>query len=148
MNIRAPKDFWSGLFFIAVGMFFIIVARGYRIGDMHRLGPGMFPVLIASLMALLGVVLAGRSLVIDGDPVARLHGRSVGIGLLSVVVFGIALRPLGLVPSIIMLVLVSSFAGKDVRIIPTLILAFVLALLSVVVFVWIVGMEVPLWPEW
>ncbi|MDB5534809.1 MAG: hypothetical protein JWO28_3124, partial [Hyphomicrobiales bacterium] len=23
-----------------------------------------------------------------------------------------------------------------------------LALLSVVVFVWIVGMEVPLWPEW
>ncbi|MDF2114325.1 tripartite tricarboxylate transporter TctB family protein [Roseiarcaceae bacterium H3SJ34-1] len=148
MNIRAPKDFWSGLFFTAVGMFFVAVASGYRLGDMHRLGPGMFPVLVGSLMALLGFFLAGRSLVMDGEPVARLHRRSVGIGLLSVVAFGIALRPLGLVPSIVILVLVSSFAGKDVRIIETIVLALVLALLSVVVFVWVVGMEVPLWPEW
>jgi len=148
MNIRAPKDFWSGLFFIAVGTFFIVVASGYRIGDMHRLGPGMFPILTGSLMALLGVVLAGRSLVIDGEPVARLHGRPIGIGLLGIVVFGLLLRPAGLVLSIIALVCVSALAGKQFKAVETLILAVILAGLSVVVFVWIVGMELPLWPEW
>jgi hypothetical protein len=148
MNIRAPKDFWSGLIFVVVGLSFVAMAGGYRIGDMHRLGPGMFPMLVGGLMAALGLVLAGRAFAIDGEPIARFQARPIGVGLLGIMVFGLLLRPFGLVLAIVALVCVSALAGKQFKAIETLILAIVLAGLSVVVFVWIVGMPLPLWPEW
>jgi hypothetical protein len=146
MRIRAPKDFWSGVIFIAIGAAFILLALQYRLGDLHRIGPGMFPALVGALLVVLGLVLAGRSLVLDGPPVERFEARPLLVSLLAIVLFGVALQWLGLVAAIAVLVLVGAYAARDVRPLQTVALALVLILFAVVVFVQVLGLPLPLWP--
>ena len=62
MRIRSPKDFWSGLFFIAVAAGFIGLSHRYGTGTMHRMGPGLFPILVSVLLAGLGLIIAAPRL--------------------------------------------------------------------------------------
>jgi Tripartite tricarboxylate transporter TctB family len=146
MRIRSPKDFWSGIFFLAIALGFIALARRYSLGDMHRMGPALFPVIVGTILAGLGLIIGGRAFVLDGPPVPRLHARPILISLLAMALFGIALQWLGLIAAIAALVIVGSFASRENRIVPTIALAAVLILFSVAVFVWVLGLPIPLWP--
>ena len=61
MKIKSPKDFWSGLMFVAFGLFFLAWAiKSYQMGTAVRMGPAYFPTMLGGLMAVLGaIVLAG-----------------------------------------------------------------------------------------
>ena len=39
MRVRSPKDFWAGLFFIAIALGFMLLSTRYSMGNMHRMGP-------------------------------------------------------------------------------------------------------------
>jgi hypothetical protein len=147
MRIRAPKDFWAGLIFIAIGGGFILLALQYRLGDLHRMGPAMFPTLVGALLAGLGAVIALRAFLSDGERVPRFYGRPIGLSLLAIVLFGIALQWLGLVAAVAVLVLVGAQASREVRPLETLALAAVMIVFSVGVFVWLLGLPLPLWPN-
>jgi putative tricarboxylic transport membrane protein len=147
LRIRSPKDFWAGLIFIAIGGGFVLLAQQYRLGDLHRMGPAMFPTLVGTLLAALGAILALRAFAFDGTPVPRFYARPIGISLLAIVLFGIALQWLGLVAAIAALVLVGAYAARDVRPLENLALAVVMILFSVAVFVWLLGLPLPLWPN-
>jgi hypothetical protein len=147
MRIRAPKDFWAGLIFIAIGSGFILLAQQYRLGDLQRMGPAMFPTLVGALLAALGAVIAVRAFALDGEAVPDFHARPIGISLLAIVLFGVALQWLGLVAAIAVLVLVGSFAAREVRPLENVALAGVMILFSVAVFVWLLGLPLPLWPN-
>jgi hypothetical protein len=147
MRIRSPKDFWAGLVFVAIGVGFILLSRQYRLGDLHRMGPAMFPTLVGGLLAALGAVIALRSFVFDGEPVPRLYARPIGVTLLAIVLFGAALQWLGLVAAIAALVLVGAYAAKDVRPLENAALAVVMIVFSVAVFVFLLGLPLPLWPS-
>jgi Tripartite tricarboxylate transporter TctB family len=147
MRIRSPKDFWAGLIFIAIAAAFILLAQQYRLGDLHRMGPGMFPTLVGALLAALGAIVALRAFALDGEPLPRFHARPIGVSLLAIVLFGAALQWLGLVAAIAVLVLVGAYAARDVRPLENLALAGGLILFSVAVFVWLLGLPLPLWPN-
>jgi hypothetical protein len=147
MRIRSPKDFWAGLIFVAIGSGFILLAQQYRLGDLHRMGPAMFPTLVGALLVALGAVIALRSLVLEGEPVPRLYARPIGISLFAIVLFGIALQWLGLVAAVAVLVLVGGFAAREVRPLENLALAAAMVVFSVAVFVWLLGLPLPLWPD-
>ena len=146
MRIRSPKDFWAGLIFIAIGGGFVLLAQQYRLGDMHRMGPAMFPTLVGALLAVLGVVIALRALAFLGEPVPRFYLRPIGVSLLGIVLFGVALQWLGLIAAVAVLVLVGAYAARDVRPLENLALAAVMIAFSVAVFVWLLGLPLPLWP--
>ena len=147
MHIRAPRDFWAGLIFVAIGGGFALLAQQYRLGDLHRMGPAMFPTLVGALLAALGAVMALRAFALDGDAVPRFHARALGVSLLAIVLFGIALQWLGLVAAIAVLVLVGAQAARDVRSLETIALAAVMFGFSFAVFVWLLGLPLPLWPN-
>src|SRR6266508_4647380 len=113
MRIRSPKDFWAGLIFVAIGAAFIALASQYRLGTMHRMGPAMFPILVGAVLAVLGAIITLRSLVLDGEGVPRLYARPIGVSLLAIVLFGLALQWLGLVAAIAVLVLVGAYAARS-----------------------------------
>ena len=130
-------------------MGFILLASQYRYGDMHRMGPAMFPTLVGALLALLGAVIArarvrvaGRAGAALSRPAARSY-RSFAI----VTVRRRMLRWLGLVTAVAVLVLVGAFAARDVRPLENAVLAAVMVLFSVAVFVWLLGLPLPLWPD-
>ena len=76
----------------------------------------------------------------------RFYARPIGVSLLAIVLFGIALQWLGLVAAVAVLVLVGAYAARDVRPLENLALAAVMIVFSVAVFVWLLGLPLPLWP--
>ena len=72
--------------------------------------------------------------------------KSMFLILLSVVIFGYALKPLGLVLSTVLLIVLSAVAGHDFRKKEVMILTVVLVLFGVLVFVKGLGLPFELWP--
>jgi hypothetical protein len=56
------------------------------------------------------------------------------------------LRPLGLIVAIAGVVLVGAFAARERHLIETGALAGALIVFSVAIFVWLLGLPLPLWP--
>jgi putative tricarboxylic transport membrane protein len=148
MRIRSPRDFWAGLLFVGIAALFIGLATQYRFGEAHRMGPGYFPIMVGALLAILGAVVAGRALVFDGPPLPRFNPRPLVVTLLAIVLFGLAIERLGLAAAIAILVLVRAFADRDVRLLPSIALAGALIVFSVASFVWLLGLPLPVWPQW
>ena len=146
MRIRSPKDFWAGLFFIAVALGFILLAQEYRMGTMHRMGPALFPTLVGLVLAGLGLIIALRAFAVDGPPLPQFHARPLLVGLAAIALFGIVLSHAGLVAAVAALVAVGAAASRESRPLEVAGLIVVLIAFAVVVFVWLLGLPIPLWP--
>jgi hypothetical protein len=147
MRIRSPKDFWAGLFFIAAAAGFMLLSRQYSMGNMHRMGPALFPTLVGALLAGLGLIIAARSFAIDGPPVPRFHARPILISLVAIALFGVALAHFGLIAAVAVLVAVGAIASRESRPLEVAGLIVALIVFSVGVFAWLLGLPIPLWPE-
>jgi hypothetical protein len=147
MRIRAPKDFWSGVMFCGFAVVAILAARGYSLGAAGKMGPGYFPLLLGGLLAVLGGILIGRSLVLSGEPVPRFHVVPLAVIAAAICLFGVMIEPLGLVRSLAMLTLMSAFAGAQFRLLETVALAAALIVFSVGVFVYALGLPLNIWPS-
>ncbi|AOY94767.1 hypothetical protein BKK79_23055 [Cupriavidus sp. USMAA2-4] len=148
MRIRSQKDFASGLMFILVGLSFSWVARGYSMGTAAKMGPGYFPFLLGLVLALLGALVLIGSLSSKGeqDHLARWDLKTLLWILGSVVLFGLLLKPLGMVLSVFVLVLVSSMASHEFSWKGALLNGVVLVLISLGAFVYGINLQMPVWP--
>jgi hypothetical protein len=72
--------------------------------------------------------------------------RAMFVILIAVVIFGYALKPLGLVLAVVLLIVLSAVGGHDFRKKEIVILTIVLVLFSVFVFVKGLGLPFNLWP--
>jgi len=147
MRIRAPKDFWSGVMFCAFAVVAILAARGHSLGSAGKMGPGYFPLLLGGLLGVLGVILIGRSLVLDGEPVPRFHLVPLALIAVAVALFGLMIEPAGLVISLAVLTVLSAWAGPQFRLTETVALAAALIVFSIGVFVYALGLSINVWPS-
>jgi uncharacterized membrane protein YhhN len=113
--IRAPKDFWTGVIYLAVGALGILVGREYSFGSAGRMGPGYFPFAISCLLLLFGVITVVRSFLTDGEPVGALAWKAIALVIGSVVAFGLLLPTAGLVIAMLVMVLMSAAASEKFR---------------------------------
>jgi hypothetical protein len=68
IKIKAPKDFWAGMMFIGVGLFFMFWALTYyQMGSAVRMGPAYFPAVLGGLLAFLGALVLMESFVLRPD---------------------------------------------------------------------------------
>ncbi|MCL4801367.1 MAG: tripartite tricarboxylate transporter TctB family protein [Burkholderiales bacterium] len=146
MKVTRSKDFWAGLMFIAFGVGFILVARDYAIGSAVRMGPAYFPTVLGGLLTLLGLAIGGRAFVAAGAAVGRFALRPAILVVLSVVLFALALRPLGLVAATAILIFVGAFGGSEFRWWEVAVLYLVLIVFSVAAFYHGLGLPFQLWP--
>ncbi len=146
MKIKAPKDFWAGLMFIGFGIGFAVVAQNYQMGTAVRMGPAYFPTVLGGLLAVLGLAIFVQSFVIEGPKVPAFLFRPVILILVGLTLFGIFLKPLGLVLALALLVGVGALGGHEFRWKEVAILYVVLAAFSVFVFVKGLGLPFPVWP--
>jgi hypothetical protein len=147
MRIRAPKDFWAGVMFCGFAAVALLAARGYSLGSAGRMGPGYFPLLLGLVLAGLGAVLVVRSVVIDGERLPRFHTLPLMIIAAAVCLFGLTIEPLGLVVSLTILIVLVACAGRQFCPIETVALAVGLIVFSVGVFVYALGLPLPVWPS-
>lgn len=147
MFIRAPKDFWAGLMFLAFAAIAIVTASGYSMGRGGRMGPGYFPSLLGWALAFLGVILLVRSLAFKGEAVERIQPRALLVLVFSVLVFAVAIQPLGLVAALILTTFIAAFATPEARWLEAAALSVALTALTCAIFVLVLRLPLPLWPN-
>lgn len=147
MHIRAPKDFWSGIMFLGFAATALLTARGYALGSAGRMGPGYFPTMLGLVLALVGAILVGRSLVISGEPVARIHPLPLAMIVVGVVLFGLLIEPLGLVIAVAVVTLMACLAGGQRRLLEIVVLCVAMAVFSVGLFVLALRLPLQVWPS-
>lgn len=144
--VRHPKDFYSGLIFIAFGLAAILIGSNYALGTAARMGPGYFPRMLGILLIVLGAALSLRALRMQGSPIDAWKWRPTLIVLGSVVLFGVMVNAAGMVLSTIVLIVLSSAASHEFRPKEALISGVLLAALAVGVFVIGLKLQLPIWP--
>ena len=162
MKIGHPKDFWSGIMFLAIGAVFALVAKGLKFGDSiliagyamgtpARMGPAFFPFWLGMILAALGITIAVMGYRSKGGPEAafpKFHWIPILYVLGSVVLFGLILKPVGMLISGIVLVFISSYGNPEkVSVRATAILAVSLVVFCALVFVGGLKLPIPLCPD-
>ncbi len=136
--------------FLVIGVIFFVGAYNYSIGTAARMGPGYFPRILGGLLAVLGVVVAGVGLKNQAE-----WAKTAGIGwtwtpvvilTVAVVLFGLALQPLGMIASIILLTMISGIAAHDKNYRDLVIITVIMCLFCAAVFVWGLKLQMKLFP--
>ena len=146
MSIRNPKDFWSGVLFVVLGIATIALASKYTLGSAARMGPGYFPRILGILLIVLGAILALRATRTVGPPMPPFRWRPLIVVLGSVVLFGAIVRTGGVALSTVLLIVTASAASHEFRPREALIAGVLLAALAVGVFVVGLQLQLPIWP--
>jgi putative tricarboxylic transport membrane protein len=147
MKIKSPKDFWAGLMFLGVGLFFTVWAlASYQMGTAVRMGPAYFPTVLGGLMAFLGLIVFIQSFAVEGPPVPEMSMRPLVLISIACVVYGYIMKPAGLVVATAALVYISAFGGHEFKFKEVTILYVLLVIFSVLVFVKGLTLPFPLWP--
>jgi Tripartite tricarboxylate transporter TctB family len=149
LNIRNPKDFWSGVLFATIGFAFAIIVKVYEypMGTASRMGAGYFPFVLGNILGVMGLVIMAKAWVSDGGPINKFAWRPLIWVLSAFVIFGLTAKWLGLVIAIVLLVMISSFGGHEFRLKEALISSAILAAGSIAVFVYGLKLPFPIWPD-
>ena len=158
MKIKSQKDFYSGLLYTVAGAAFAYGATSYNIGTGARMGPGYFPLLLGSLLAIIGGIIIFKSLVVEtptGDRVGSWAWKPLSFIIAGNLLFGVLLGGLpsikfpamGLIVAIYGTTLVVSMAGDKFKLKEVLVLATVLSVLSYLAFIVLLKLQFPVWPS-
>ena len=60
--LKNQKDFAAGVFYIAIGLFGATTLGDNEIGTLSRMGPGYFPLIIATMLMLTGLAIVVKAL--------------------------------------------------------------------------------------
>jgi len=141
MNANS-KDLSAGLLFIAIAALFAFGTRELDMGTPVRLGPGAFPLLLAGILGLLGLIIVVQAF---RNPVTHamvMPWRGIILIIIAPILFGLTVRGLGLVASIALIVIVSAYASHRMSHILAVALTIGLTLFCVLIFN--VGLGLPL----
>lgn len=148
IRVRAPKEFWSGLLFLAIGAAGVWLARDYPYGSALRMGPGYLPTLLSWCTAILGGIVFGRSFMIAGPDLHGFKWRPLLMVLLAIAVFGLLINRAGLVLTVIATAIVGGLASRELGRLELVALSLALAIFCALVFVIGLGQPMELWPDW
>jgi hypothetical protein len=145
----ASKDFWIGVFYLALGSVGAMLARDYTFGSAGRMGPGYFPTVISVLLIGFGLASLLRAWRTPGETVGALNLKGLALIAGSVFAFGYLLPRAGLGAAMVALVLLSALASSRFRLgwRPLVGLA-ALTGFCVGVFVYGLGIPMPLVGSW
>ncbi len=137
-----------GLTFIALGGFFIYQCLNLELGTAFRMGPGYFPMILAVILTILGVVVLVQATRVKGEPMGPLALRGMLFILPAPVFFGLTVRGLGFVPSLFFTALIAAFASTRMKPGMALVLALAITIFSAAVFSYALGLPFERFGPW
>jgi hypothetical protein len=147
IRVRNPQDLLAGLLFLAIASGALWVAWDYPTGSAVRMSSGYVPRLLCLLLAVIGVFVALRSFVVEGPDLTAVRPRPLLLITAAVVVFAFSIQTLGLVLATALITIIGGFASPQVRIVEMIAAAAVLAVMTTAIFIWGIGLPIPIWPE-
>ncbi len=114
----------------------------YALGSFSQMGPGMFPLILGVFLGLFGSAIMANAL-IDEETTVRLEVVPAASILGGGVMFGLLLERVGMAPAVIAAVMIASLAARSANWQRCLLLAIILAAISVVLFIWLLNLPIP-----
>jgi putative tricarboxylic transport membrane protein len=140
----------AGLILLVIATIAGWQASTLTLGTVRHIGPGMFPMVLAALIALIGIILVGTGLKESLRERERYHDRWPLRGPLFIlgaaVVFGLAVRPLGLAAAGPLLVIVGGLASRETRWLELITFALGMTVFCIVLFKYLLSLPIPLAP--
>jgi Tripartite tricarboxylate transporter TctB family len=136
------KDLSAGLLFMAVAALFALGTLDLELGTPLKLGPGAFPLLLAGVLALLGLIIVAQAVRNPAAHTMTMPWRGIVLIVVAPVLFGLTVRGLGLVAAVALIVAVSAFASQRMSLKLAVVLTIGLTIFCVLVFN--VGLGLPL----
>ena len=146
LTIRNLQDFWSGIFFAALGALAIYLSRDYEMGSALQPGPGYFPTWLGGIMTGLGILICALSLRLTAESGEDQASEAWGLRPWFVLPAALAIfavlmdAEFGFVPSLVVLIVGAALAHKDVHWRETALLSVFLSAAAVAIFVYGLGM--------
>jgi hypothetical protein len=141
--IKHYKDFWSGLMFMGFGLAVIAIARDYPFGNSIRMGPGYFPMVLASLLAVIGLIVTVRACFgrrrVSVEPLAW---KPLLVILVATSLYGLLVHGAGFIAVTFACVLMSARASRQGRWIPQVLLAAGTTLCCLLIFIYGLGLPI------
>lgn len=149
MRIIDQKGFAAGGMYLVIGLLAAGGSLQYPIGTVQRMGPGFFPFAVGAALVVVGLVVAAGAMTsgAQADKLGQWQWRNLLLVLLSVVLFGVLLRPAGAFLATAVMVGVASFASRETTLRATLATIVVLTLVAWGVFIGVLGMQITLLPR-
>jgi len=104
------RNLARGLFLLAISLAFGLEALRYPFGGVSRPGPGFFPLMVSSLLFLIGVITVVQSRFIARVPL-EFNYKNIAIILASLCGFALISRHANMIVGILFMVFCASFAG-------------------------------------
>jgi len=146
MRHRDTQDLVGGVALTALGLFAAYYAnQNYEIGTIARMGPGFFPVSLGLTLAVLGVLVALPALFREG-PRIQPAWKTLALVMLSLVLFSLTLKTLGVIFATMLAVVLSSMADRSISWKNRGILCVGVAATTYVIFILGLNMVLPVWP--
>jgi len=159
-KVRGPQEFYGGLALIGLAIFAILASGELPGQHGFAFGPGTAPRMFATLLAVVGGLVALGGLLMDGPPIGHFAVKGPAYVLTAILLFagmirGIDLRmigiaftipPLGLVLSTFAAFMVSIMGSTEMRWVESLVAAVAMTAFCVGLFVYLLGLPFQLWP--
>lgn len=157
MQIYHQKDFGSGLLLLVTGLAFGWAARNYDMGMSRQMGPGYFPIILSVILALIGLCLCLRSIRYGKHSDSRIGrwglkpmffiiGANTVFGIMLAGLPALGIPALGFVPAVVALVILAGMGGENFEWRIYVPLAIALAILSYIIFIYLLGMQFSAFP--
>lgn len=149
-GFEKPRDVVGGLVVVAIGGLFLLFGRELPVGSSLRMGPGYFPAILSWLMVALGAVMAGlawRAPHQEGV-FGVVPWRALVLIVGATLLFGVALRGLGLLPVLLVVVFATAWASRYAGLKTSIVLALGIALFCSGLFIKGLGLPLPLTGPW
>ncbi|VFR61319.1 Tricarboxylate transport protein TctB [plant metagenome] len=142
------REWWAGGIMIGLGIAVVIGGNLYQVGSLSRMGPGLFPIILGVLLALMGVliIVTAKTLPPDeeGDEMGPPEWRGWACILGGLVAFMILGRYGGLVPATFALVFIAAMGDREHNWRTALLLALGVTVVGCAIFSWGLQLQFPL----
>ena len=128
---------------MAVALAFGGTALRYPIGDFSRAGPGLFPLMVSGLLALIGLVTAVRARFVQRVPM-EFDWRNITLILASLCAFSLVSHFVNMIAGIVAMVFLATLAGTSYSLVRNLKIAAGLVLVALA-FNKFLGVNLPLY---
>jgi Tripartite tricarboxylate transporter TctB family len=144
---RAPQDYFGGVALMGLALFALWASSDLQGMHGFSFGAGTAPRMFGVLLLALGAAVAGMALVTDGPELATYHWRGPLFVSLAILAFALSIRPLGLVVSGLASFLIAALGTNETKWIETLIVGICLTIGCALLFPYVLGLPMPLFPR-
>jgi hypothetical protein len=140
--IKSQVDFYTGLLFTAIGLFFAVAGLNLDYGTPANMGPGFLPLTFSVILIVIGLLQIVRGCRVSGKKV-QFHFRDPFIIVALLVGFGYSLETVGAIPSVFVLMLASAYLHKNFTW-RHFIISFLAIMVMLLAFKYLLGSTIPL----